>query len=219
VIAGIPPVVTVFADRLHELLGERLVGVYLGGSLVMGDFIEGSSDYDLLVVVSGDLSSADLSRLAALHDHLVDELPDAIRLEGDYVPREALRPVGTTRPVPFFRQGRLQPEPESMLSADNIANMRQDGISVVGPAPASVLPEVSAEQIREAVRQMLREISECPTEQRRQAKSSTLSAPAARSRRARRQRNRTACAGASCGSTQCCIRFFSGPTRCAAARR
>ena len=165
-IAGIPPVVTLFADRLHELLGERLVGVYLGGSLVMGDFIEGSSDYDLLVVVSGDLSSADLSRLAALHDHLVDELPDAIRLEGDYVPREALRPVGTSRPVPFFRQGRLQPEPESMLSADNIANMRQDGISVVGPAPASVLPEVSAEQIREAVRQMLREISECPTEQK-----------------------------------------------------
>jgi hypothetical protein len=161
----IPEVVGVFAGRLHELLGERLVGVYLGGSLVMGDFIEGSSDYDVLVVVSVDLSSADLGRLAALHDRLMDELPDAIRLEGDYVPREALRPVGTSRPVPFFRQGRLQPEPESMLSADNIANMRQHGISVVGPAPASFLPEVSAEQIREAVRQMLREIPECPTEQ------------------------------------------------------
>jgi predicted nucleotidyltransferase len=79
----IPPVVTVLADRLHELLGERLVGVYLGGSLVMGDFIAGSSDYDLLVVVSGDVSSADLSRLVALHERLVDELPNAIRLEGD----------------------------------------------------------------------------------------------------------------------------------------
>ena len=162
----IPPVVTVLADRLHELLGERLVGVYLGGSFVMDDFVGSSSDYDVLVVVSGDLSSADLSRLAALHDRLVDELPDAIRLEGDYVPREALRPVGTSRPVPFFRQGRLQPEPESMLSADNIANMRQDGIRVVGHAAASVLPEVSAEQIREAVREMLREISECPSEQK-----------------------------------------------------
>ena len=50
-----------------------------------------------------------------------------------------------------------------MLSADNIANMRQDGI--VGPAPASVLPKVGAEQIREAVRQMLREIPECASEQ------------------------------------------------------
>jgi hypothetical protein len=130
----------------------------------MGDFVEGSSDYDVLVVVSGDLSSADLSGLAALHDRLMDELPDAIRLEGDYVPREALLSVGTSRSVPFFRQGRLQPEPESMPSADNIANMRQDGISVVGPAPASVLPEVSAEQVREAVRQMLRESPECPTE-------------------------------------------------------
>src|SRR5439155_18258386 len=74
-----------------------------------------------------------------------------------------LRPVGTSHPVPFFRQGRLQPEPESMLSADNIANMRQDGI--VGPAPASVLPKVGVEQIREAVRQMLREIPECASEQ------------------------------------------------------
>jgi hypothetical protein len=162
----IPAVVVVFARRLQELLGERLVGVYLGGSLVMADFVEGSSDYDLLVVVGGDLSSDDLGRLAALHERLVDEFPDAICLEGDYVPRDALRPVGTSRPVPFFRHGRVEPEPDSMLSADNIANMRQDGISVVGPAPASVLPEVSAEQVREAVRQMLREIPESPTEQK-----------------------------------------------------
>jgi hypothetical protein len=33
----------------------------------MGDFIEGSSDYDMLVVLSGELSSADLRRLAKLH--------------------------------------------------------------------------------------------------------------------------------------------------------
>ena len=104
--ARIPAVVVVFADRLHELLGKRLVGVYLGGWLVMGDFIERSSDYDLLVVVSGDLSSADLGRLAALHERLVDELPDAIRLEGDYVPREAFaRWARATRFRSFARAG------------------------------------------------------------------------------------------------------------------
>jgi len=164
--AGLPPVVNAFADRLRQFFGPRLVGVYLGCSVVMDDFVEGSSDYDLLVIVADDLSSRDLSALDALHRQLRHEFPDAIRLEGDYVPLRTLRPEGTSEPVSYFRRGRLQAEPGLMLSADNIANIRQAGINVLGPSAPSVLPDVTPEQVREAVRAMLSEEPECPTEEK-----------------------------------------------------
>jgi hypothetical protein len=161
-----PSVVNALSDRLHALLGSRLVGVYLGGSFVMDDFVEGSSDYDVLVIVADELSSTDLSRLTALHDRLLSEFPDAIRLEGDYVPRTSLRPEGTSEPAPFFRKGRLQPRRALMLSADNIGNFRYAGISVIGPPPSRVLPDVTPAQLRDAVRRMLREKPDPTTEQK-----------------------------------------------------
>jgi hypothetical protein len=159
-----PPIVVAFADRLQDLLGERLLAVFLGGSWSMGDFVAGESDLDLLVVVSDELSPGDLTRLAALHEALLAAEPEAMQLEGDYVPREWLTPTGTTRPVPFFQDGRLQPRLELMLSADNIANMRQDGITVYGPRPAEMLPEVTADQVRDAVREMIRDEPAAATE-------------------------------------------------------
>jgi hypothetical protein len=44
-----------------------------------------------------------------------------------------------------------------MLSADNICNMRENGIAFYGPPPAEVLPPVSPDQVRAAVRAMLAE--------------------------------------------------------------
>lgn len=135
-----PPVVVAFADRLQELLGERLV------------------------VVSDELSPGDITGLVTLHETLLAEQPEAAQLEGDYVPREWLTPTGTARPVPFFRHGRLEPRLELMLSADNIANMRQGGITVYGPRSTEILPEVTAGEVRDAVRAMIRDEPDAPTE-------------------------------------------------------
>ena len=162
---GIPDVVDALAAALRAILGDRLVAVYLGGSFSMGDFVDGVSDYDVLVVTAAPLSSAELDAIRARLEKLRAEHPDADRLEGDLAPRDWLRPEGTTRPVPFFVDGRLQPKPELMLSADNIANIRQDGIVVFGPPPGDVLPAVSSDQVRAAVREMLDDEDDCSTEQ------------------------------------------------------
>jgi hypothetical protein len=153
--AGVPAVVDTLGDRLHAVLGDRLVAIYLGGSYATGDFVDGSSDFDVLVILRDELTPADLSALSTLHATLLRERPDASRLEGDYVPRAWLVPRGTTRPAPFFRAGRLEEHAEYMLSADNIADMREHGVTVFGAAPADVLPEVTPEQVRAAVRAML----------------------------------------------------------------
>jgi predicted nucleotidyltransferase len=53
--------------RLRDSLGQHLVGVYVGGSFAVGDYMPGRSDLDLAAVVRPPLSPA-------LHDTLVARL-------------------------------------------------------------------------------------------------------------------------------------------------
>jgi len=141
---------------LLTILGDRLVGVYLGGSAASEDFCEASSDLDFLVVTRGELNLEDEVAIKLLHKDVLRKHPYARRLEGDYVPREYLVPEGTTVPVPGCEHGLFLPKVgEIMLSADNIADMRQHGVTFHGPEPRAVLPAVSPDQVREAARTML----------------------------------------------------------------
>src|SRR6266566_2668185 len=56
--------------QLKTILGERLIGVYLFGSLVWGDFEYGSSDIDVLVVTSSNITNNEFDQL----DHMLREL-------------------------------------------------------------------------------------------------------------------------------------------------
>lgn len=159
----LPRIVQIFAERLHSILGADLLAVYLGGSFSTGDFVPSASDYDLLVVIAHELTPAQSGRIAALHEELGRTEVEGHLLEGDYVSAGVLVPEGTSRPTPWFRGSSLR-KPEHMLSADNIANMRRDGVVVVGPPPATLLPDAGPELVRAAVREMLAEEPDANTE-------------------------------------------------------
>jgi len=144
-----------FARRLEHVFGPRLVGVYLGGSFSTHEWRPGS-DYDLAVLLTEEPTDEDVVRLRALHQTLAREDPESLLLEGDYIAIGTLVPEGTTRPASWFRKGSLR-DPLVMMSADNVANLGRDGIAIIGPPAASVFPEVSADQIRSAVREMMAE--------------------------------------------------------------
>ena len=148
---------------MQALLGSDLIGLYLGGSFATGDFVPGVSDYDLLAVCARDLSDAHVGRLRTYHATLAVAEPESLRLEGDYAPRASLVAEGTTEPAWWFRDGALQ-QPEFMLSADNIANMRADGIALYGPPPRELLPVVTPDDVRAAVRNMLAEAPDASSE-------------------------------------------------------
>jgi hypothetical protein len=153
------------AAGLSAILGERLLGIYLAGSLPMGDFSEVSSDLDFLVVTAGPLSRDEADRIGALHERLREHYPLGDRLEGDYAPLGLLVPEGTIAPVPGCEAGIFLPEPEEiMLSADNIWNVREYGVTIYGWPPEQILPEVTPDQFRASVRAMLLEgPGDCPT--------------------------------------------------------
>ena len=160
--ASLPPGVvtcmTTLAHGLAAILGQRLLGLYLGGSATMGGFEPVSSDLDFLAVLDGPLTAGEAEAIETLHDRLRREVAYGDRLEGDYAPRQVLVPEGTTEPTPGCWDGRFVPQfQDIMLSADNLASLLDHGIAFHGPEPRELLPQVSPDHVRAAARAMLEE--------------------------------------------------------------
>lgn len=84
-------ILTVLCDALSSLLGGSLLGLYVTGSYVWGDFDEEISDIDLVAVLDRDVDEALFARLADMHASLDGEYPAwAGRVEVVYIGRETL---------------------------------------------------------------------------------------------------------------------------------
>jgi len=80
---------------LAQKVQNKLVGLYLYGSLTTNGFDPLRSDVDLLAVLSSDLTEPELNRLLAVHSDLVHHNPAwDDRIEVVYVPVPALKRSG-----------------------------------------------------------------------------------------------------------------------------
>jgi Nucleotidyltransferase domain/Domain of unknown function (DUF4111) len=170
----VDPLVREFASELAEGLAdvaaaEELVGVYLHGSAVLGDWNPRASDVDVLVVVRDETPSSTVERLAAV-------------LSGDRAPRRAPRceSPGTgleasvvesgaaskpSAPWPFVVHVTTTPDDRKVLwgmpgrgDADLIlhyAVARDYGCAAYGPAPRTAFGAISERII---VRQLAEEL-------------------------------------------------------------
>jgi hypothetical protein len=145
---------------LGEALGEELIGVYLSGSLALGDFDRASSDLDVLVATAAPLGEAALERLRRLHAHLKAAGPWTARLECVYLPLAALRrydpddprryPVGAgDRGLVLGRQG------PTWVFDRQVA--REHGLVLLGPDPRTLIDPIAPQQLRETARAHLLE--------------------------------------------------------------
>jgi predicted nucleotidyltransferase len=75
--------------RLQGTLGEKLIGLYLFGSLVTGDYDDGCSDIDLLAATASDIDGAEFAR--QMHHAIVASQEMENRLEIAYLSLNALR--------------------------------------------------------------------------------------------------------------------------------
>ena len=174
---------TVLAHWLGELqavLGEKLIGAYLHGSLAVGDF-DAVSDVDFLVVLRDDIPATDIAPLHALHLKLCEfPSPWARNLEGSYAPAAALRRLareprdvpgeprpdgqrepGTWRPGPYAYPFWFlsEDEPPVRREYDNCQLvrwvLREKGVTLLGPPAASLIDPVSAADLRREAAEML----------------------------------------------------------------
>lgn len=154
--AHVEAVLEVLKGGISNVLGERLIGIYLYGSLVSGDFLDGVSDIDLLAVTHGNISDSDLAGLEAMHQQLVVDHPAwENRVEVAYVPADALRTFRErTSPIGIVSPG----EPLHRIEAgrDWLMNwylVRQSDHALLGPSSRELIPPVSREEFLTASRE------------------------------------------------------------------
>lgn len=157
--ADVNAIVREVLDGAQTILGDRFVGMYLYGSLALGDFDPASSDIDFLVVTDADLPDDRVVALQAMHDRIAaSDSPWAVEIEGSYIPHDALRrfdPAHACHPL-IDRGGRLRLEQHEIDTAIKLHGLRERGIVLAGPSPASLIDPISSDDLRHAVVALMR---------------------------------------------------------------
>ena len=145
---------------VRAILGDRLIGLYLYGSLSSGGFDPDSSDVDFLVVTDAALDESDLYALRRMHEGLARSgLRYATELEGSYIPADALRkydPDDSRHPSigVDWDFGVISHGHQWVLEGELV---RTRGVRVAGPPPASLIDPVTPDALREAALHTLRD--------------------------------------------------------------
>ena len=139
--------------NLHAILGAQLQGMYLVGSLALGDFHPQQSDLDLLIVTVGTLSDETFAALQELHRRFDQSASAwATRLDAVYIPQEIVReafPTAARYPILEW-PGLLALEPLESGWPIQRYTLREYGVVVSGPDPSSLLGPVNPDDLRQA---------------------------------------------------------------------
>lgn len=129
-----------YVDALHEAFPERVYALSLYGSLALGGFIEHTSDIDFLTVMVGEISEDDQLAIKTLHQKLRRVDPWVSRLDGEYAELDQIEAGELDTPCLFVADGSLAGRRE--VSKAGWLTLVQCGISVIGPEPATFIPDV-----------------------------------------------------------------------------
>ena len=132
------PLVATFAGALPQVV--ELVGLYVGGSLAMGDYRPGISDLDVAAVLTAAPGPDEQAALTRLHESLIDADPAAVKLHCFYLPREGLDDDPAT-PRLNWAHAELYERPFKVVAR---AELLRGGITVLGPAPSELFAPVDA---------------------------------------------------------------------------
>ena len=141
---------------LKTILGDKLIGIYLYGSLVTGDFDLGISDLDLVAVMTEELDEFSFAALHQLHQRVVDAYPDwDNRLELAYLSRHGLKTFRTQK----SRIGIISPgEPFHQIDAGrdwliSWYSLRETGVALYGPPIKTLIDPISSADYIQAVQE------------------------------------------------------------------
>jgi predicted nucleotidyltransferase len=155
------------AARLREALGECLIGVYLQGSLAIGDF-DLTSDVDFVVVTADALSDSQVGLVQAVHDQTYGQDNRWVKhIEYSFFPKSLLDQPSS----PYSPDGRAEDTDRELWYFDNGSDsiersghdnslvvrwtLREKGIAVIGPPATSLLSPVPTDALRTEIRNTL----------------------------------------------------------------
>ncbi|MBO0810461.1 MAG: DUF4111 domain-containing protein [Microlunatus sp.] len=154
-----------YAHRSRELLGDNFVGMYLLGSLAIGDF-DLTSDVDFMIITKDEPSDEAFERVRAAHLEAVGQdtrwvkhweysLFSLERLEAKSSPylADGSRNQAADRQLWYFGNGAVTPV---RSDHDNTLvtrwTLRYRSPAVLGADPATFAPEVTPDELRQEIR-------------------------------------------------------------------
>ena len=148
-------------DGAQTVLGSRLVGMYVDGSLALGDFDEHESDIDFLVVTNSDVTGDTFTALQAMHAQFAASGSRwATEIEGSYLSQQALRRFDPAQTwFPRIQRGAdesLRMEEHASDWVIHRAVLRDGGITLAGPAPQTLIDPVDPHDLRQAMTTYMR---------------------------------------------------------------
>ncbi|HWI52568.1 MAG TPA: aminoglycoside adenylyltransferase domain-containing protein [Symbiobacteriaceae bacterium] len=148
-----------FVSGVHTALGKQCVGVYLYGSLALGDFDPVSSDIDFVVVTDDELSTDSVSALAALHSRIALNHPRwATELEGSYIPKAD---IGRYDPARAYHlhlyRGHVEMEQHGVHWVIERHVLREHGVVLSGPEIRTLISPISPDDLRRATAALMEE--------------------------------------------------------------
>jgi predicted nucleotidyltransferase len=133
-------------SNIQNILGKKLVGLYLYGSATAGDFDPNLSDIDLLAAVQTDITDKEFSELEKMHSALVQKYPEwKDRIEVAYYSLHGLKTFKNERSqIVVISPG----EPLNIHDAghDWLINwfvIQENGIALFGPHQSTLIPKIS----------------------------------------------------------------------------
>lgn len=135
--------------NIKSVLGGKLVGLYLHGSLVIGDFDPGISDIDLAAALSSEVSDQELEELRKMHEDFIEAHREWYdRIEICYITVDALKKVRSQNSMvvnlspgePIHRKEAIK---EWLMDWYLI---REKGKTLFGPSPKTIIEPISKEE-------------------------------------------------------------------------
>jgi hypothetical protein len=143
---------------IWAILGSQFVGLYLYGSLALGDFDPQTSDIDFIVVTQSELSAELIDALRVMHlEFGHSNSPWAGKIEAAFIALEALKhSAPATMPYPQVEKGRgLSLAPLEDGWAFQRYTLRERGVAVSGPGPDPFADPVNWVEMQQAAAAIL----------------------------------------------------------------
>lgn len=151
--ADVDAVLRDFLARIRMILGAHFRGMYLDGSLALGDFDPQSSDIDFVVTTDAQLSERLFVALRDMHARFnAGASPWATEVEALYLPQAVLRRGAPAPPwVPRIERGVTATLVKEQLGSSWIIHwyvVREHGVIVAGPDPRPLIDPITPEDLR-----------------------------------------------------------------------
>lgn len=140
--------------HMQSILGDKLVGLYLYGSLVWGDFDYDTSDIDMLAATASDVDDHELEQLRQMHTEFVQQHPQwNDRIEVQYFSLAGLKTF-KTQASNMVNISPSEPIHRIQAGSEWLTNwyfVLDYGITLYGPPPASFILPISKAEFIQAV--------------------------------------------------------------------